>query len=73
MKKYLVVSLSLFCFLSIFNLACSFNNTNKNAMDTATVTTQSFGTLEGKSITEYTLTNAAGMQVGIINYGAKHL
>ena len=70
MKKYLVASLVLFCFLSIFNMACSFNNKNKNAMDTASVTTKSFGTLEGKPVTEYTLTNAAGMQVGIINYGA---
>ena len=28
-----------------------------------------FGTFEGKPVTEYTLTNASGMQVGIINYG----
>lgn len=38
-------------------------------MDTATITTKDFGTFEGKRITEYTLTNVAGMQVGIINYG----
>ena len=28
-----------------------------------------FGTFDGKPVTEYTLTNASGMQVGIINYG----
>jgi aldose 1-epimerase len=28
-----------------------------------------FGNYEGKPVTEYTLTNANGMQVGIINYG----
>lgn len=28
-----------------------------------------FGEYEGKKVTEYTLTNANGMQVGIINYG----
>ncbi len=69
MKKYKIGSFSLFIFLSIFNMACSFNNTNKNTMDTATITTKDFGTFEGKRITEYTLTNVAGMQVGIINYG----
>jgi aldose 1-epimerase len=30
---------------------------------------RSFGTINGTVITEYTITNPAGMQVGIINYG----
>jgi len=50
--------------------SCNFNNTNTNAMaSNATVSTQPFGMVDGKAITEYTLKNAAGMQVGIINYG----
>lgn len=49
---------------------CNFNNTNSNAMiPTATVSTQPFGMVDGKAITEYTFKNATGMQVGIINYG----
>lgn len=35
----------------------------------AGISEQSFGTFEGKPVTEYTLTNESGMQVGIINYG----
>ena len=33
------------------------------------ITEKSFGSFEGAAITEYTITNASGMQVGIINYG----
>jgi aldose 1-epimerase len=33
------------------------------------ITEKPFGNYEGKAVTEYTLTNASGMQVGIINYG----
>jgi aldose 1-epimerase len=54
--------------ISLFNQACSSNNTN--TMDTTVkLTTQAYGEFEGQPITEYTLTNAHGMQVGIINYG----
>jgi aldose 1-epimerase len=39
-------------------------------MDTTIkLTSQAYGEFEGQPITEYTLTNAHGMQVGIINYG----
>ena len=39
-------------------------------MDTTVkLTSQAYGEFEGQPITEYTLTNAHGMQVGIINYG----
>ena len=69
MKKNRVGSICLLIILFIFNLSCSFNNSNKKGMGAATITTQHFGTFEGKPITEYTLTNANGMQVGIINYG----
>lgn len=35
----------------------------------AGITETPFGTYEGKPVTEYTITNANGMQVSIINYG----
>ncbi len=69
MKKNVVGSLLLLCFLSIIDMACSNNNSNTNSMSTAKITSQSFGTFDGKPVTEYTLTNAAGMQVSLINYG----
>lgn len=77
MKKFFNTSLcyiaSAIMSVSIIAMAvsgCNFNTTNTNAMaPTATVSTQPFGTVDGKAITEYTLKNAAGMQVGIINYG----
>lgn len=69
MKINFTNGLCLVCILSIFNMACSFNNSNKNAMAAPKITTQNFGTFEGKPITEYTLTNGSGMQVSIINYG----
>ena len=33
------------------------------------ITEKSFGIYESKPVTEYTITNAKGMQVSIINYG----
>ncbi len=33
------------------------------------ITEKPFGTFNGEAVTEYTLTNAAGMQVSILNYG----
>jgi aldose 1-epimerase len=33
------------------------------------ITSRTFGSLEGKPVTQYTLTNAHGMQVSIIDYG----
>ena len=70
MKKYLFSGLSLMVACSIMNTACSFNNTNKNSMDsTHAIISKPFGEIEGKAITEFTITNAHGMQIGIINYG----
>ena len=34
-----------------------------------TVTEKSFGSYEGKPVTEYTLTNESGMELSVINYG----
>lgn len=54
--------------ISFLNQACSSNKTNTmNAR--VTLTSQAYGIFEGQPITEYTLTNGNGMQVGIINYG----
>ena len=65
MIKNLVANLMMVVFLSFFHFACSFG-INKQAMS---VTQKNVGSFEGKPVTEYTLANAAGMQVGIINYG----
>jgi aldose 1-epimerase len=65
MKKNIVANLIMFVFLSVFHFACSLV-TSKQAIS---VTPQNVGSFEGKLVTEYTLTNANGMQVGIINYG----
>jgi aldose 1-epimerase len=65
MKNKLVANLIMFVFLSVFHFACSFGP-SKQAIS---IVQQNLGTYEGKAVTEYTLTNATGMQVGIINYG----
>jgi len=66
-SKLMTVALLLFC------IACN-NSSNEtkpeNEMEKkATITEKPFGNYEGKPVTEYTLTNSNGMQVGIINYG----
>jgi aldose 1-epimerase len=54
-------------------LACINNTANKKEIESnnmkASITEKPFGSFETKPVTEYTLTNANGMQVGIINYG----
>ena len=42
------------------------SNQNQNKVG---ITEKPFGNFEGQSITEYTLTNANGMQLSVINYG----
>jgi aldose 1-epimerase len=46
----------------------SSDSTNKN-QNKVGITEKPFGNYEGQAITEYTLTNANGMQLSIINYG----
>ena len=72
MKK----QIQLVSFISLFFLFACNNESNNKAEETAkettmksSITEQAFGTYEGETITKYTLTNAGGMQVGIINYG----
>lgn len=61
---------SLLLAASVFLFSC--NNTESTTTNTSTtmgITEKPFGTFNGEAVTEYTLTNANGMQVGIINYG----
>ncbi len=62
---------SLLLAASVFLFSCN-NNTEGTTTNTTTtmgITEKPFGTFNGEAVTEYTLTNANGMQVGIINYG----
>jgi len=52
-------------------ISCN-NNSETNKTNAATkmgITEKPFGTFNNEAVTEYTLTNANGMQVGILNYG----
>ncbi|MGG9963516.1 aldose epimerase family protein [Ferruginibacter sp. SUN106] len=65
---------SLILAASVFLFSCNNSTENKDttAANTTTkmgITEKSFGSFNGEAVTEYTLTNANGMQVGIINYG----
>jgi aldose 1-epimerase len=60
----------------LFSVAC--NNNTENTTDKKEpetndmkhgITEKPFGTFEQKPVTEYTITNAKGMQVSVINYG----
>ena len=59
-----------FLFLIVF-AGCHSSGKKNNDEKTmaASITEKSFGNFEGSPVTEYTLKNAAGMQVSIINYG----
>ena len=59
-----------------FSVACNNNTENtteKKETETrdmkAGITEKPFGRFEDKPVTEYTITNAGGMQVSVINYG----
>ena len=69
--QFLVISFVL------FSVACN-NNSTENANDKkesesndmkAGITEKLYGTFEQKKVTEYTITNAKGMQLSVINYG----
>ena len=64
---------SLILAASVLLFSCNNNTENKTDATTTTtkmgITEKVFGTFNGEAVTEYTLTNASGMQVGIINYG----
>lgn len=68
----LVVASSLLALISCNNSSESTSDNDSAAQTTGeriAITERSFGDFDGQAITEYTLTNASGMQVGIINYG----
>jgi aldose 1-epimerase len=62
---------SLILAAAVFLFSCnnSTESADKNTTTKMGITEKSFGSFEGQPVTEYTLTNANGMQVGIINYG----
>src|SRR5258705_1270786 len=69
--QFLVISFVL------FSVACN-NNSTENGNDKkepesndmkAGITEKLYGTFEQKKVTEYTITNAKGMQLSVINYG----
>lgn len=62
---------SLILAASVFFCACN-GSADKTATNETTkmgITEKPFGTFNNEAVTEYTLTNANGMQVSIINYG----
>ncbi len=70
MKK--ISSLILAATAFLFSCNNSTENKDTTAANSTTkmgITEKPFGTFNGEAVTEYTLTNANGMQVGIINYG----
>ncbi|MGC4099720.1 aldose epimerase family protein [Ferruginibacter sp.] len=68
MKK--IASLLLAATLLVtFSCNNSADESGKSADVKKGITEKPFGSFEGTPVTEYTLTNANGMQVGIINYG----
>jgi aldose 1-epimerase len=56
---------------SVFLFSCnnSTESPDKNTTTKMGITEKSFGSFNNEAVTEYTLTNANGMQVGILNYG----
>ena len=54
---------------TIFLVACNSGTSKKETVSAAAITEKNYGESDGKKITEYTMTNASGMQVSIINYG----
>jgi aldose 1-epimerase len=70
MKKLSLITLAASLFL--FSCASGTGNKDTTAANTTTkmgITEKPFGSFNGEAVTEYTLTNASGMQVGILNYG----
>jgi aldose 1-epimerase len=66
MKKQVFL---LFTASLVFFSACNNNKpTDASAMKPG-ITEKPFGAIENEAVTQYTLTNANGMQVSIINYG----
>ncbi len=57
---------------AVFLSSCDNSTDNSTATNTPvkiTITEKPFGSFNGEAVTQYTLTNANGMQVSILNYG----
>ncbi|MBK5270831.1 MAG: galactose mutarotase [Bacteroidia bacterium] len=68
-KQFLLLLLG----VTLACIACNNDSETKNETESnnmkASISEKPFGSFEDKPVTEYTLTNANGMQLGIINYG----
>lgn len=64
-----VIFLSLAFTLAFFSCNESKTEESKSTTAAISITEKPFGNFEGSPVTEYTLTNANGMQASIINYG----
>jgi aldose 1-epimerase len=73
MKKFSIAIAILLCFVACNNdkddSPSGSSGPEGKSTGKISVSEKEFGVFEGKKVTEYTLTNANGMQVGIINYG----
>lgn len=69
MKRTIQFVLATLAFASIGCNNKSKSGNNETAAMKPGITENSFDEYEGKPVTEYTITNASGMQVSIINYG----
>jgi aldose 1-epimerase len=73
MKRFSIAIAILFCFVACNNekddTPSGSTGPETKTAGKVSVAEKEFGEFEGKKVTEYTLTNANGMQVGIINYG----
>jgi len=67
--KYLTLAFAVIIFSSCNSSETEKKETPATAAGKVAITEKSFGTFNGEAVTEYTLTNAAGMQVSILNYG----
>ena len=63
------ITIALVILATIFSACNNGTNSIPAKADKPSIAEASFGEYEGKKVTEYTLSNAAGMQVSIINYG----
>lgn len=78
MYKYLHSSYSMLClviFVSFIQTSCdnaptSTNLTSKDSSMPTRITEKKYGSVNNQDITEYTISNASGFSVSIINYGA---
>jgi len=69
MKYFSVILATAIIFSSCNNSETEKKETPATTTGKVAITEKPFGTFNGEAVTEYTLTNAAGMQVSILNYG----